>query len=426
MGRWLAAIVLLAGALAAGGIAFLNGGDPLPIRITPARTIALPLGTALALAFATGAALIAFLALGGAVARTFRRSRRRRKTARERAALDRARVRAETLLVQGDADAARTRLTDALAGHGGDERLLELLAGASERSGDVPGAIAAMEDALARQPESPLLARRLRSLYASAGRWDDALALEERVLRTIRSPAATAAEAETLRGLRLEAAAADPDATRRRRRLLTLAREHPGFVAAWVGAGDALRDGGHPIRARRVYERGARARPAVVLLERLAALDAAQGHPERTTKTLERLRRHHPADPSLLGELVRGHLRANALDRAEAALAEWPADGPVVSSIEALRGECSRRQARLEQAAVHFARAAEAWLAPSAFACGHCGQRLPAWQPRCPRCGRWDGVDGLATFAGSIPSADLMPSPSGNTGQDLCVPESPR
>ena len=36
MGRWLAAIVFLAGALAAGGIAFLNGGEPVPIRITPA------------------------------------------------------------------------------------------------------------------------------------------------------------------------------------------------------------------------------------------------------------------------------------------------------------------------------------------------------------------------------------------------------
>src|SRR5690349_16553826 len=174
MSRWLAAIAFLAGALAAGGIAFLNGGDPLPIRITPSRAIALPLGTALAAAFALGVALVALLALGGAVVRTSRRWRRRRRAAREHAALTRARVRAETLLVAGDADGARTRLADAVVVHGGDERLLELLAGASEQSGDVPGAIAAVEDALAKRPDSLLLARRLRSLYVGAGRWEDA------------------------------------------------------------------------------------------------------------------------------------------------------------------------------------------------------------------------------------------------------------
>lgn len=426
MGRWLAAIVFLAGALGAGGIAFLNGGNPLPIRVTPARTIALPLGTALALAFAIGVALVALLALGGAVARTTRRWNRRRAAAREDAARRRARVRAETLLVQGDADGARTRLADALAAHGADERLLELLAGASEQSGDLAGAVSAAEDALARQPESPLLARRLRSLYARAGRWEEALALEERVLRTIRSPAAAADEADTLRGLRFEAAVADADGTRRLRRLLAIAREHPGFVAAWVAAGDELRAGGHPARARRVYERGARTRPAAVLLDRVATLDADDGHVEWTIKTMERLRRHHAHDAGLVAALARAHLRANAVDEAATVLADWPADGPIVPAVEALRGECERRQGRFEQAAVHFARAATRWLEPSAYRCGRCAERRPAWEARCPRCGRWDTLDAVAMPSDGNPSALLMRSPSGNTDRDLHVPESSR
>jgi hypothetical protein len=159
MGRWLAATLLLVAALAAGVVAFLNGGgDPLQIRVTPTRAIALPLGTALGLAFAIGALVVAIVALAGAVARAVRRRLRARARARATAQLARDRVRAEALLVGGAADAARTRLADALGAHGPDERLLELLAGASEQSGDVAGAIAAIESARSRMPMSPLLA----------------------------------------------------------------------------------------------------------------------------------------------------------------------------------------------------------------------------------------------------------------------------
>src|SRR5436190_11351719 len=138
MGRALAAIALLTGGLAAAGIAFLNAGPPLEIYVTPNRTVALPLGTALAVAFASGAVLIAVIALGAAITRASRRWQRRRRAAREQAAVGRERVRAERLLVDGDADAARTRLADAVGTHTGDEHLLELLAGAAEQSGDLP------------------------------------------------------------------------------------------------------------------------------------------------------------------------------------------------------------------------------------------------------------------------------------------------
>src|SRR6266436_3419246 len=127
MSRWLAAIVVLASALAVGGIAFLNGGEPLPIRLTPTRTVVLALGSALAIAFALGAGLVTLLALAAAATRAWRRWRASRATARRRTALARERVRAESLLVGGDAHGARSRLADAVGVHGEDERLLELL-----------------------------------------------------------------------------------------------------------------------------------------------------------------------------------------------------------------------------------------------------------------------------------------------------------
>jgi predicted Zn-dependent protease len=421
MSRWLAAIVVLAGALAAGGVAFLNDGDPLPIHLAPGRTIALPLGPALALAFALGAALVALLALGAATARAWRRWRASRTAARRRVAVARERVRAETLLAGGDPHAARSRLADAVTAHGEDERLLELLAGASERSGHVEGAIAAVEQARARLPGSPLLARRLAALYAVAGRWDDALALEAEVVRSL---GPSAVESARLRGLRFEAAAADPDPARALGRLLALTREHPGFVAAWVTAGDRLQAAGRTVRARHTYERGARVRPATVLLERLAALDAGSGRPARTTRTLEHLRRLHPGDPSVLSALVRRHLHGDALDAAEAALAHWSPDA-VVPALEALRGECCRRRGQFEQAAVHLARAAAAHVDAAVFRCRPCGASAPAWAPRCAACGRWDTIATESEASPLDPSGGLMPSPSRSMVADRCVTESP-
>jgi tetratricopeptide (TPR) repeat protein len=421
MGRWVAAIVLLVAVLAVGAVGFLNGGPPVPIRVTPGRTIALPLGTALVLAFASGAALLALVALVARTSRALRDWRRARARARHDATVRRVRAGAETLLLDGHADAARARLARAVAGDPRDD-LLGLYVGAAEQSGDLAGAIAAVEEARVRAPESPFLARKLGALYAAAGRWDDALAVEGELVGRLHAPGA-AAEAETVRGLRLEAAAADPDPAQAVRRLLAITTEHPGFTAGWVTAGDRLRAAGDPAQARRVYEAGAQARPAAVLLDRLAALDAAESRPDHTLRTLRRLRRQHASDAGVLVALAATLLRLDALDDAEAALASWPGDGPVVPALEALRGECARRRGRFEEATAHFARAVDAGR--SGHRCGACGHAHDGWAARCASCGRWDTVDGDAAPTDAIASGDLMPSPSRNTVAKHCVTEAP-
>ena len=415
MGRWLAATLVLAGMLAAGAVAFFNRGDPLPIHLTPGRSIALPLGTALVLAFATGAVFVALLALGSAVARAWRSARHHRSEGRRLARLRRERLHAETLLVGGEAGAARARLADAVTAHGGDERLLELMAGAAEQSGDMQGAIAALEDARAKRPESPLLARRLSLLYAAAQRWDDALALEEEVAGSARTPRAATAEAERIAGLRFEAAVADPDQAQGLRRLLALGREHPGFTPAWVVAGDRLQGARRTFRARRVYERGLRQRPATVLVERLAALDTGEGRPARTLRTLRALGHGRAIDAELLSALVRQHLLHDALDEAEAALASWSEGAPATAALEAMRGECCRRRGQSEQATLHFGRAAAAYLAAPVLRCRACGVPAAAWEPRCAGCGRWDAIAATSELQGADLSANLIPTPSRST-----------
>jgi lipopolysaccharide biosynthesis regulator YciM len=174
-----------------------------------------------------------------------------------------------------------------------------------------------------------------------------------------------------------------------------------------------------------VYERGAHVRPAAVLLARLADLDATEGHPERTIRTLRGLRKTHPHDPTLVVALVRQHLREDALDAAEAVLASWPDDRPTVPALEALRGECCRRREHAEQAVVHLARAVEGQLDPRAYRCRACGEPAPEWLPRCARCGRWDTVAGESEPRDVDSSAGLMPFGRRNMAADHCVTEAP-
>src|SRR5207344_1299738 len=134
---------------------------------------------------------------------------------------------------------------------------------------------------------------------ATSGRFGDAATLQGELLLGLRSPTSLAVEEGRLRGLRYEAALAEPDDRVAARRLGTLAREAPGFLAAWVSAGDRWLRAGRPTSARRAWERGAKRTPAVVLLERLEQHPAMTAHPARMTRLYRTLRRRHPDNGTL-------------------------------------------------------------------------------------------------------------------------------
>src|SRR5439155_625886 len=81
-------------------------------------------------------------------------------------------------------------------------RLLDLLAEACERGGDLRAAAEALERARLTQPESRRLGRRLLDLYAAAGRWPEALSIQAQLLLRVRQPAALAREQQMMPGPR--------------------------------------------------------------------------------------------------------------------------------------------------------------------------------------------------------------------------------
>src|SRR5207302_4403245 len=101
---------------------------------------------------------------------------------------------AETYLQEGDPAAARQVIDDGLMRVGFDPRLLDFLAEACERTGDLRAAAEALERARLAQPESPPLAPRLRDVYDAAGRWPEAVSIQGQPLLRVRKPLGLAAD----------------------------------------------------------------------------------------------------------------------------------------------------------------------------------------------------------------------------------------
>jgi tetratricopeptide (TPR) repeat protein len=420
--RWLGAVVAVLLLIGAGYLLFLNP-DPVEVHLTPNRSTIWPLAGALLVAFAAGGALVGTIGAvraGARGLRSWRAGRRARHHARRAesvarahelvwagdyrqarsellrgesgvpADIERLALLAESHLNEGDVASARKVLEDGLLHVGLDARLLDLLADAAERGGDLRGAADALERARKIRPESPRLARRLRDVYSASGRWSEALSLQGEILLRLHDAATLAREEQVMRGLRYQAALAETEPRRAARLLLAVAREDPGFVPAWVSAGDLLVQAGRRFTARRVWERGARHRPSVVLLDRLERLNASEGKPERTARLYSRLRRRHGESATVPLMLVRHLIAQGRLDEAADALNTLPPAVSGHSLVHALWGEVHRRRGNHNLAADTYARALGGDTgAAGPFRCAVCRRPAEAWTGYCEGCRQW-------------------------------------
>jgi lipopolysaccharide biosynthesis regulator YciM len=207
----------------------------------------------------------------------------------------------------------------------------------------------------------------------------------------VRAPAALATEERVLRALRYEVALVEPDPARAARRLIAIAREDPDFLPAWVSAGDSYLRAGRRFRARRAWERGARRRPAVVLLERLERLHASDGQPRRTERLYTALRQLHPNVPAVPLLHARALLEAGLHAPAAAVLEGLPETLGATPAAQRLWGELHRRQGNHEDAAHAFSLALGPGLGLSApYRCTGCGTAVSEWEPHCHQCRQWD------------------------------------
>lgn len=401
-------------------------------RLLPGRSMRASLALVLLLTFAAGFG-VAFLA--GAVREAYHsfgfwRQLRRHERSREAHRLFR-RGRGEALL--GRTRAARTFFRKAYRKLPDEGAISLELARAEAREGDLEAAEKRLRALLQKEPESsetyaalvevldargdeegqrealthwvkvdaeylPAL-RRLRDLERKAGRWAEAVRLQEKVLSRAGARETGAGEKRLLAEC-LVALSRTQSPREARETLKKALSADAKFAPAHAVLADALLSAGEEQGAVEACLQGFRQSGRVGLLLKAEGVRLRRGEGEEMLATYRKLGRKDAAIALLRARLL---LTLNRSEEALDVLKQVP-EAQASAAGRWLAGEASFRLRSYEGAARAFRRSidAEEGPPPLAFACDSCGRAASGWAEACPACGALGTLE-LAT--GQLPPA---------------------
>ncbi|HSE93295.1 MAG TPA: tetratricopeptide repeat protein [Methylomirabilota bacterium] len=248
-------------------------------------------------------------------------------------------------------------------------------------------------DALGRRKHDVDALRGLRTLAIDAGSWPEALGFAERVVAAAPA-AARAAESGWLAAVQYELGRAEsrrgqPQAAISHFR--SALRADKGFLPAALALGEAWEAAGDPREAVRAWERALEHAPALPLLACLERAYRREGRPSRMIALYRSALERVPDDRALGVALGRVYLELEMLDEAADQFEKVEVRAPDLPVVHAFLGAVFERRGEAREA---FAEYRKALHLTGAFdwpqRCAACGGTAPAWQDRCPGCGRWN------------------------------------
>lgn len=277
----------------------------------------------------------------------------------------------------------------------GEERADALLARAEQyrQTGRIEDALATYRQVVQRDREHFYALRAIRDLTASAGRWAEALEVQER-LSALAGAEERSAELAWLAGIHYEigkACLAEGKLADARRHFTEAVRSDRTFLPAHLALGDAWEQAGDRREAIRVWKRAAEITPAPVLLRRLEQAYRAEGRPSLMIGLYQDALQRAPQDLALAFALGRVYFELEMLDEAADQFQKVEVRAPELASLHAFLGAIYERRGQAAEAFEEYRRALrliEGFDWP--YACAACGAVHAHWQDRCVRCGRWN------------------------------------
>lgn len=254
----------------------------------------------------------------------------------------------------------------------------------------------------------------LRDLTVAEERWEEALPLQERLLRREYSEAKRLREKARLEGIRYEAgkvALAEGRTHDARRLFQQVIRDDPDFVPGRLGLGDALKKLGNGREAVRVWEQGLERTGAPPLLHRLEEHERELGHPsEMIHRALQALARA-PSDPTLTFYVGWVYLGLSMLDEATEHFERLAALAPEIATFHAYLGNLLERRGKVTEALVEYRQALGIrGIFDLPHRCETCGTLSGGWADRCERCGWWNSIHPVTR---GLPPLPPPPPPHG-------------
>lgn len=271
-----------------------------------------------------------------------------------------------------------------------------------EASGQYARAVGHLEQRLAAQPKGDAdLFARMRDLLAQQGRWDEALAAQEKRVKLLKDAAARAEEDAVNRGLRLEKGRAlldqaTGDAREEALAIFTaLRKEDPGFVPAYLMLGRARKADGDAEGAVEAWTEGVAKTHALELLNELVLHYFDTGDPERAIRT------YRKAAASISGEKGRAarlglallYSRLEMVEEAREELERLEDEVEFSPTVTYHLGKLSARQGEPSAASERFRQVIQGTnILEPRYRCSHCNALHHAYVVRCDDCRRWGTV----------------------------------
>jgi lipopolysaccharide biosynthesis regulator YciM len=299
------------------------------------------------------------------------------------------------LLTLGRQFAERLRGRPAVRAAVDDPQARDAMRRANEarRAGRLDEARTLYRHVLQRWPHHAEALRTLRDLAIDERNWDEAIALQERLL-AIAPPSDRATESSWLAvgyyelgRLELARGAAAAAAGH----FKAAVRADRGFVPASVALGDAYEAAGLHRDAIRTWERAAESDPALPLLARLERAYRQDARPSRMIALYRDAASRAPDDLALAAALGRVYFELEMLDEATEQFEKLEMRAPDMPVVHAFLGAVFERRGEGRAAFEEYRRALRLGHAFDwPHRCHACSATAPTWQDRCPQCQRWN------------------------------------
>ncbi|HEY5674007.1 MAG TPA: tetratricopeptide repeat protein [Malonomonas sp.] len=272
--------------------------------------------------------------------------------------------------------------------------ILFKLAATFQGAGRSEESLVVYKELLANDGENRKAMRALRDLQMEQGNWQDALALQKKIVKLTSSGPKVESEKQLLLQLRYEVARNalnNGDAEQAVDTCKDLIKQAANFTPARVTLGDAHRELKRDADAIRVYQDGYKALQKSVFLSRLEDLYIGAEDPAALLAFYRSQMQADSGDLLLKLYLGRLCLRLEMVDEALQHLSDLEASGIEFPQLHLLLAEAHRRRRKVDLAVVEYQRALgiDSHLSLG-FVCEQCGAKHAEWLSRCPACKAWD------------------------------------
>lgn len=270
------------------------------------------------------------------------------------------------------------------------------LAAVYRAAGRLDNATETYRSLIAIDGENRKALRALRDMQVERQEWDDALALQKRIIKAASSGSKLTGEKELLLQLRYEIALADLNkgaVDQAISALEELSREAKVATPARVSLGDAYMKQGNIGKAAEVFQAGYLAEKRSVFLARLEDCYMQAEDPSGLLGFYRKQLLDNGDDLLLRLYFGRFCLRIEMVDEAIDQLHAVESSGIDFPQLHLLLAEANRRRQQIDEAVKEYRLALKIDSRLSlGFVCQECSSESSSWQSRCASCGAFDSL----------------------------------